>query len=304
MTRKVLDLAASVRDRLLQRAHRVGEDFQLTLQRYAVERLLFRLSRSEDHDNFVLKGAMLYAVWGGEVYRPTRDLDLLGYGVSAAESLAERFRALCIVTVPEDGLNFLPETVQAETIRELSEHGGVRVRLEARLAAARIRLQVDVGFGDVVMPAPEETTFPTLLEGPAPRILAYTRESVVAEKLHAVVWLGDANTRLKDFYDLFAFSAAFSFESGALARAIDATFRQRQTPLPEILPLQETFFADQRRGGQWRAYLSRNGLRTAPETFTVVGEALRDFLSQPYDALLRGIELPTAWSPGGPWVRK
>jgi hypothetical protein len=138
LTRKVTHLAASVRDRLLQRAHRVGEDFQLTLQRYAVERLLFRLSQSVDRDNFVLKGAMLFVVWGGEICRPTRDLDLLGYGASTARSLADRFRALCLVAVPEDGLDFLPDTVQAEPIRELSEHGGVRVRLEARLAAARM----------------------------------------------------------------------------------------------------------------------------------------------------------------------
>ncbi|HEY2292794.1 MAG TPA: nucleotidyl transferase AbiEii/AbiGii toxin family protein [Thermoanaerobaculia bacterium] len=301
MTRKPTNIAASVSQRLLQRSQSLGEDYQLTLQRYAIERLLFRLSQSPAHDRFVLKGAMLYLVWGGEIYRPTRDLDLLGYGADTAEAVNDCFRSLCSIEVKDDGLVFLPDTVRSEKIRDAAEYGGLRVRLEARLDKARIRVQVDIGFGDVVVPGPEEKTFPVLLEGPAPRIRAYSRESVVAEKLHAAAVLGDANSRLKDFYDLFALSTLFSFEGPTLTRAIAATFTRRRTPLPEALPLPEAFFADEVRAGRWRTYLAKNGLRNAPQDFAAAGEAIREFLARPYEALLEGGELPASWAPGGPW---
>ncbi|HEY3569787.1 MAG TPA: nucleotidyl transferase AbiEii/AbiGii toxin family protein [Thermoanaerobaculia bacterium] len=301
MTRKPTNIAASVSHRLLQRSQSLGEDYQLTLQRYAIERLLFRLSQSPAQDRFVLKGAMLYLVWGGEIYRPTRDLDLLGYGTDTAEAMNDCFRSLCSIEVKDDGLAFLPGTVRSEAIRDAMEYGGLRVRLEARLDKARIHLQVDIGFGDVVVPGPEEKTFPVLLEGPAPRIRAYSRESVVAEKLHAAALLGDANSRLKDFYDLFALSSLFSFEGPTLTRAIGATFARRQTPLPEVLPIPGAFFAEEVRAGRWRAYLAKNGLRNAPQGFAATGEAIREFLARPYEALVKGGELPAAWPPGGPW---
>jgi predicted nucleotidyltransferase component of viral defense system len=301
LTRKPTHIAASVSHRLLQRSQRLGEDYQLTLQRYAIERLLFRLSRSPAHDRFVLKGAMLYLVWGGEIYRPTRDLDLLGYGSDTVEAVAALFRSLCSVEVEDDGLAFLPGTVRGEEIRDTAEYGGLRVRLEARLDQARIRVQVDIGFGDVIVPGPEEATFPVLLEGPAPRIRAYSRESVVAEKLHAAAVLGDANSRLKDFYDLFAISALFSFEGPTLTQALSATFTRRRTPPPAVLPLPEAFFADAVRAGRWRTYLAKNGLRNAPRDFAATGEAVREFIARPYEALLKGRELAASWSPGGPW---
>jgi len=211
------------------------------------------------------------------------------------------FRSLCSIEVKDDGLVFLSSTVRSEKIRDAAEYGGLRVRLEARLDKARIHIQVDVGFGDVIVPGPEERTFPALLEGPAPRIRAYSRESVVAEKLHAAALLGDANSRLKDFYDLFALSALFSFEGPTLTRAIAATFARRRTPLPEVLPLPEAFFADEVRTGRWRAYLAKNGLRNAPQDFAATGEAIREFLALPYESLLKGGELPASWPPGGPW---
>jgi hypothetical protein len=301
MTRAPRHLAASVRDRLFQRSRDRREDFQLVLQRYAVERLLFRLARSPYRGRFILKGAMLYVVWGGEAYRPTRDLDLLGQGPAEVEPLADCFRALCSVEVPDDGLLFLPESVQGQKIRDKAEYGGIRIRLEARLGTALINVQVDVGFGDAVVPYPEELDFPTLLDGPAPRIRTYPRESVVAEKLHAAVLLGDVNSRMKDFYDLFTLPRLFPFGGVTLTQAIAATFERRRTPLPESLPLRVAFFEDDSRAVQWRAYLARNELATAPQDFAAVGEALRGFLAQPYDALLAGVELQASWPPGGPW---
>lgn len=301
MTRTPRDLGASVRARLLRRAQQRGEDFQLVLQRYAVERLLFRLSQSPYRDRFVLKGAMLFLTWGEDAYRPTRDLDLLGYGPAEAGQVAACFRDLCSVEVADDGLLFLPDSVRAEEICEEAEYGGIRVRIEVRLTAARIDLQVDVGFGDAVVPEPVKVDFPTLLDGPAPRIRVYPRESVVAEKLHAAAQRGDTNTRLKDFYDLFFLSRLFPFEGLPLTRAIAATFERRRISLPASLPLQSAFFAEDARAGRWRAYLLRNGLDAAPRDFTAVGEALRDFLSPPYDALVAGLEFLASWPPGGPW---
>ncbi len=301
MTRRPTDIGASVSHRLLQRARARGEDYQLTLQRYAVERLLFRLSKSSDRGRFILKGAMLYIVWGEEIYRPTRDLDLLGYGPDAAEPMAAAFRSLCAIPGPDDGLVFDPDSVRAEEIRESAEYGGVRVGLEAHLSKMRIHLRVDIGFGDVIVPGPKNATFPVLLDGPPPQIRIYSRESVVAEKLHAAAVLGEANTRLKDFYDFFTFSTLFPFEGSMLTQAIKATFVRRQTPLPEILPLSAVFFSDEIRASRWRAYLSKNGLNTAPQDFIAIGEAVQEFLAPPYGALVAGKEFLATWRPRGPW---
>ena len=302
MTRKPpSNVAASVSNRLLQRARGRSEDFQLTLQRYAVERLLCRLEQSSHRGRFILKGAMLYAVWGGEAYRPTRDLDLLGSGPAEIGPVADCFRDLCAVEIADDGLRFQAESVRAEEIREAGEYGGIRVELQASLATARIRLQVDIGFGDAVVPAPEEVEFPVLLNGPAPRIRAYPRETVVAEKLHAAVLFGDANTRIKDFYDMFTLSRLYPFDGLTLTRAINGTFERRRTPLPLAFPLRAAFFDQEVRAGHWRAYLLRNRLYTAPRDLAALGEALRGFLAQPYDALVTGVEFSVSWPPGGPW---
>jgi Nucleotidyl transferase AbiEii toxin, Type IV TA system len=301
MTRRPSDIAASVYNRLLQRSRDRGEDFQLTLQRYAVERLLYRLQQSPYHGRFILKGAMLYLTWGAEAYRPTRDLDLLGYGPDETEPVAACFRTVCSTAVTDDGLRFLSESVRAEEIRETGEYGGIRVRIEALLATARVNLQVDIGFGDLIIPAPEELEFPALLNGPAPRIRTYSRESVISEKLHAAVLFGDVNSRMKDFYDLFTLPRLYPFDGSTLTRAIAATFERRRTSLPPSFPLRAAFFDQQARAAQWRAYLTRTGLDIAPRDFAAVGEALRGFLAQPYDALVAGVEFSGSWLPGGPW---
>jgi predicted nucleotidyltransferase component of viral defense system len=301
VTRELRNVAASVHDRLLRHAHSCGEDFQLVLQRYAMERLLFRLAQSRHKDRFVVKGAVLYIVWGVQAYRPTRDLDLLGYGPSDQETLTACFRELCAVEVVADGLLFLADSVQAQELRGGMEYGGIRIRLDVRLETARINVQVDVGFGDVIVPASEEVEFPTLLPGPAPWVRIYSRESVVAEKLHAAALLGDTNTRLKDFYDLFTLPRLFPFEGSTLTQAIAATFERRRMVLPAVLPLRPAFFEDEARTGRWRSYLERNGLTTAPRDFTAVGESVREFLAQPYEALVAGADFLISWQPGGPW---
>lgn len=237
MNRSPKNLSASVRQRLTNLARARGEAFQTLLTRYALERLLYRLSQSEDADRFLLKGALLFLLWSDTPHRATRDIDLLGSGSLAVEALAALFRSLCELDVAEDGLLYLAETVQAGAIREDNLYGGVRVTLTAVLENARIPVQVDIGFGDAITPEPVAIAFPTLLDFPAPRLRAYQRETVIAEKLEALVTLEMGNSRLKDFYDLFVLGQEFSFEGARLGEAIRATFARRGTPLPEQMPV-------------------------------------------------------------------
>ena len=231
------NLAASVRQRLLNRARERSEDFNYLLTRFANERLLFRLAESGHRDQFVLKGATLFEIWHGAVSRATRDVDLLGSGEPAVERMQATFRELCVLDVEPDGLQFLDESVRAERIRDRQAYGGVRVRLDADLDGARIAIQVDIGFGDAVTPGVVEAEFPTLLDFPAPRLRAYPRETVVAETFEAVVRLGIANTRMKDFFDLWAIATTFEFSGESLALALAATFQRRGTALPLAPPV-------------------------------------------------------------------
>jgi predicted nucleotidyltransferase component of viral defense system len=206
------NLSASVRQRLLNIARRDGEAFDLVLTRYALERLLYRLGQSKFHDQFLLKGAMLFALWGGEVHRPTRDVDLLGFGTSELAQVENIFREICQVSVEADGLGFYPDNMRVLEIREDQEYQGVRVSFEVRLENAVIPIQIDIGYGDAVTPAPENITYPTMLDFAAPKLRAYPLYTVVAEKFQAMVWLGIANSRMKDFYDIWVIMQKFSFE--------------------------------------------------------------------------------------------
>jgi hypothetical protein len=292
-----------VRQKLLNRSRRTGENFQLLLGQYAAERLLSRLAESEHAGRFVLKGAVLFAVWTGEMHRPTRDLDLLGFGENTAAALAEVFRSLCQVAACDDGLDFLPDTITAGPIREDQEYGGQRIRLEARLGNARIGLQVDVGFGDAITPRPEIISYPTLLGMPAPRLRAYPRETVVAEKLQAMVQLGMTNSRMKDFYDLHLMAQTFPFSGPTLREAIAATFARRTTEIPNgvSIALTDTFAKDDMKGKQWAAFLKRNELAEKARELLQVVEDLAAFLIPPMTAARGGEDFPQTWKPGGPW---
>ncbi len=219
-----VDLPASVRQRLLNLSRDRGEDFNFVLTRYAVERLLYRIACSEYATQFILKGASLIAVWTGRELRPTQDVDLLGLGDSSNKRIIQVFQQICRVDVEPDGLQFNPEIIRVEDIREGQAYGGQRVRLLANLGNTQIAVQIDIGFGDPVTPEAKEITYPTLLDFPAPRILAYPPESVVAEKLEALVSLGMVNTRMKDIYDLRLMARLLTFEGSTLVDAIRATF--------------------------------------------------------------------------------
>jgi predicted nucleotidyltransferase component of viral defense system len=281
------DIAASIRARLLNYAREHRESFQAILTRYAIERLLYRLSKSKHAGQFVLKGAALFVVWTGSVHRPTKDLDLLGYGEDSEERLAAVMRDLCGVDVEPDGLEFDTASITVEAIREDQErYQGKRIKLIAYLARARIPLQIDVGFGDAITPAPSEVQFPTLLaDSPVPTISAYPQATAVAEKFEAMVKLGMDNSRMKDFYDLWLLSRAFDFDTDVLAAAIRATFNRRGTPLPEAFPatLVDDFANDSVKIAQWKAYRAKSKLEKAPENLVEVVKSLHEFLRPALD---------------------
>lgn len=274
-------LARSVQVRLARHAKTIGVDPNLVLARYAVERFLYRLSRSSHGSRFVLKGALLLLVWLGETLRPTRDADLLGFGDLSDDALAQIFVEVCNVEVEPDAMMFLADTVGVAPIRLEDNYGGHRVTLQSRLGAARLRVQVDVGVGDIVTPEPTWLDYPSLLDLPRPRLRAYSRASVMAEKLHAMVVLGSANSRMKDYYDVRALLREDALSPGELERAITATFERRRTALPEGLPLglSDEFARDASKQAQWKAFLDKNRLN-APELQEVVAE-VRDFLAEP-----------------------
>lgn len=273
------DLAASVRQRLLNLAKARGEDFNFVLLRYGLERLLYRLSQSPHAHQFVLKGAMLFPLWMGNPHRATKDMDLLGTGSPDRSRLEAVFREVAGTAVA-DGLTFLPDTVKAVAIREDAIYDGVRVTLGGHLAAARLSLQVDVGFGDAVTPPPEEVEYPTLLPMPPARLRVYPREAVIAEKLHAMVDRGMATSRMKDFYDLWFLASRFEFDSVPLLAAIRATFAGRGTAIPGRMPLAltDTFADDAAKQVQWTAFIKRARLSTSPVGLQEVIEALRGFI--------------------------
>jgi predicted nucleotidyltransferase component of viral defense system len=296
------NLAASVRARLLTLAQEKGEDYQRILGKYAVERFLFRLGRSEYRDRFILKGAMLFTLWMGEMHRPTKDLDLLGWGSSAVEEVEKTIRAICAVE-EDDGLAFDGGSVAGERIKEDDEYEGVRVKLSATLAGARIPMQIDIGFGDAVYPEPKFASFPTLLSMEAPRIRAYPREATIAEKFNAMVVLDIRNSRMKDFYDIWFMATTWEFDMESLRAAIFAAFERRGIAVPKETPfaLTDEFLNDAQKKQQWKAFASRlNPGSTVPQ-LDEVGTVLRAFLMPCIVSGARG-ELPFVhWTPDSYW---
>ena len=295
--------AASVRQRLLNRARAEGEDFQALLTRYVLERFLYRLGRSDHRERFVVKGAMLFVLWEGDLHRMTRDLDLLGSGPSAIADVERAVREILSVEVEDDGVTFAPATVRGDLIREEQEYEGVRVTAEARVGNARVRLKIDVGFGDAITPEAKEATFPTLLDAPPPVLRAYPKETVVAEKLQAMVALGILNSRMKDFYDLWHLARHDHFDGPTLTEAVRATFERRSTTLPADAPLAltEEFATDEGKQTQWRAFIRRGRLSDEAALVEVI-DVLRAFLLPVLNAAREGRPLDARWEPGGPWT--
>lgn len=293
------NLPASVRQRLLNLSKDRKEPFDLMLVRYGIERLLYRLSRSRHAEMFLLKGAMLFAIWSDGSHRPTRDVDLLGFGPKDNEDLKAIFVELCGLETEPDGLTFLADSVAVTSIREEAAYPGTRITLEARLEKVRIPLQADIGFGDIVTPKPDEIDFPALLDFPAPHLRAYPIYTVVAEKLEASVRLGEANTRMKDFFDLWFLSRKFAFEGELLKDAVTRTFARREMTLPTTVPvaLRAEFAA--LKAASWAVFLRRNAL--APLDMPTTIEAIRSFAWPIMEAAVTGKVFAQIWTPDKGW---
>ncbi|EJU14872.1 nucleotidyl transferase AbiEii/AbiGii toxin family protein [Agrobacterium pusense] len=277
MAKELKNIGASVRARLLQVAKASGQSFDLVLTRFALERLLFRLSQSPHADRFVLKGAMLMMSWFEDPYRGTRDLDLLGFGDPEPEAMLATFRDILALN-DDDGVEFDVEALRVDRIREELEYGGLRLRTTASIGGARISLTIDIGFGDAMEPGAEMLDYPSMLAFPAPRLRAYARETVIAEKFQAMVALGRANSRMKDFYDIWILSKSFDFSGDRLARAIAATFARRETAIPVDLPdaLTPAFANDEQKQRQWNAFV--RDVSANPGSLEDVVTSLADFL--------------------------
>jgi len=298
------NLGASVAARLLRHAKQTGDVYQTLLTSFCFERFLYRLGVSDARERFVLKGAMLLRLWSDQPYRATRDLDLLRKGDSSFEAVRSDVREICAVQVEPDGVVFDPDSIRIEAIRAEDEYAGTRAMLLARCDTARLTLQIDLGVGDSVWPAPRTCVYPALLDFPSPRVLAYPREAVVAEKLEAMVVLGDRNSRIKDFFDLHHLASHFDFDRVTLAEAIRRTFEKRRTPIPKEAPIGLTlaYWENPSRPAQVQAFIRRAGLTAAIELGAdEIVLLLGAFLLPVLDDLRRGARSEGNWVAGGQW---
>ena len=295
------NISASVRDRLLNKARAEKLDYNLLLTRYALERMLYRLSISKQRDQFLLKGALLFDLWFDVPHRPTHDADFLGFGSAEIPHIEEIFRDICRIEV-EDGIAFQPDTVKAAEIRKEANYAGVRVTLLGMLDSARCAVQIDIGFGDAVVPGPDEVHYPVILgEMPGPHLHVYPRYTVVAEKLEALTSLGMLNSRMKDYFDLWILAKHSDFDGQILSRAVAATFERRRTAVPTGVPigLSDEFVNDAQKGKQWQGFLRKNALDPMPLA-TVVAD-LRDFLIPVLAAIAAGDSHDYPWRGGVGW---
>ena len=265
------NIGASVRTRIHNKAKADQVNTQFLLTRYALERLLYRLAVSEHRDNFLLKGALLFDLWYDVPLRPTRDIDLLGFGIAEIPHLMSVFEDLCAIEV-EDGINFDRATIKAEEIRKDANYSGTRVILVGSIGGAKCSVQVDVGYGDAVTPAPEMATYPVMLEDmPAPELRVYPQYTVIAEKFEAIISLGMANSRMKDYFDLWVLLRNAELDQAVLAKAVQATLTRRGTVVPAGTPigLSDQFATDKSRKALWDAFVVRNKLTVASLEITV-----------------------------------
>jgi len=287
MPKAVRNIGASVRARLRNIAAERNQPFDLLLTRYVLERLLYRLGKSPHKDRFVLKGAMLMTAWFDDPLRPTRDIDLLGYGDANPDAMLAVFREVCAIE-ENDGVVLDVAALEIDRIRDELEYGGLRIKTNGTVDGARVRIVVDIGFGDAVEAA--ELELPVLLDQPPLKLRAYPRESVIAEKFHAMVLLGRANSRMKDFYDIWVLSQAYEFDSDALAKALAATFARRKTEIPNERPdaLTKAFAEDTAKIQLWASFVEL--LEAEPGPLTKVVEDLAAFL-MPHAEAARKIEV-------------
>jgi predicted nucleotidyltransferase component of viral defense system len=290
------NISASIRQRLLNRSKADNRSFNELLQYYAMERFLYRLSLSDHAQHYILKGALMLRAWKLPEFRPTMDIDMLGRTGNEEENITEQIRDILAVKIEPDGLTFDSHSIQTERITEDADYEGIRVRFRGALGTARITMQIDIGFGDIVYPGPEKLELPCMLDSPAPSLLCYSRESVIAEKFETMVKLGQLNSRMKDFYDIWLLSRQFEFELSSLAEAVMLTFKQRGTELNEPI---DAFSADfiSLRQPMWTAFRKRLKQEHVPESFQKIATEVKLFL----EPVIKGVSDHITWKPAGPW---
>jgi len=297
------NIVASIHQRLHNKAQETDRPFGEILQYFAIERFLYRLSVSRHADSFVLKGALMLPIWSRALSRPTVGIDLLGRTANRVEAIADVVGEVCGVEVEPDGLTFDAASIEAEPISPQAEYEGVRVRFRGALDNARISMQIDVGFGDVVVPSAQHIRYPALLDLPAPQLEAYSKESVIAEKLQAMVRLGELNSRMKDFYDVWAMARQLDFDGAGLAEAIKATFDNRATALPaDPEPFRATFAENPVKQAQWRGFIRRHRLEGDQARFEEVIADLASFLVPVTRGVATQGTFEGAWRAPGPWA--
>jgi hypothetical protein len=295
------NLPASVRQRLLNKAKACNRPFNELLQYYSMERFLYRLSMSAHVDRFILKGALMLRVWRSPEARPTMDIDMLGRTSNDEDAIVAQIQDMLAVEVEPDGLVFDASTIQTERITEDADYRGIRVRFLGMLDSARVNIRIDIGFGDIIVPDPEISDLPTILDYPVPRLLCYSRESAIAEKFEAMIKLGELNSRMKDFYDIWLLSRQFDFDADMLAEAIAQTLETRRTILPDEISAFSEHFIEMKHV-QWAAFRKRLRQDEVPTSFTEVAAGVKDFLS-PFSVIPR-TKAPTStkWIAPGPWI--
>lgn len=296
------DIAASVRARLNNQARSTGELFQNLILRYAQERFLYRLGCSHHRDSFILKGATLFLLWEGAPHRRTKDIDFLRFGSSDEEELKKAITEVCTHTVEADGMAFDLDSLSISPIRELQEYDGHRIELMVSLGQAKFKLWMDVGFGDSVKPT--KANWPSILDAPEPEINVYPREAVIAEKFHAIVKHGMANSRMKDFFDVHFLATNYEFLSTQVTDSISATFERRRDPLPDTIPvgLTEDFANDETKKKQWTGFLKKNAVSKLSLQEAV--DVTRRFIWPLIKLVKSEKEETLVWEPGGDWRSK
>jgi len=299
--KRPVNIAASVRQRLLDKARIDKRPFNELLQYFVMERFLYRLSRSNHADKFVLKGALMLRAWQAPLFRPTMDIDMLARQTSnEVKQIVDLIKNVCQVVVDSDGIEFDSESVRGENIVEDADYEGVRVLFVGKLDTVKIRMQVDIGFGDVVVPGPQETILPTMLDFPPPCIACYSRESSIAEKFEAMVKLDELNSRMKDFYDIWLLVRQFDFYSPHVQDAVASTLNNRGTDLPNVITAFTNTFIHAK-STQWGAFRKKLDIDTVPMEFAEVNGLIQEFLGPILDGIRTQTSVKSTWTAPGPW---
>ena len=298
----IKNITASVHQRLLNKAKKSSRLFNELLQYFAIERFIYRLSKSPHADQFILKGALMFSAWCGPASRPTMDIDLLGKIDNRIDTITNIMKDVCLTDVEPDGIFFNAETVEAVRITEDAEYEGVRVRVHGSLGKTRVSIQIDIGFGDVIVPNGVSVSYPAILDFPVPVLKGYTMESTIAEKFQAMVKLGVLNSRMKDFYDIWFLSRTFDFKGEILAEAIEKTFKKRNTPVNlDAVLFDPSFGRNRGKNVQWQGFISKTRLIGAPESFKEIIAAVNLFLEPLAAAIIKRQAFNSIWTAPGPW---